>query len=118
MGRCNEAFKNGLPQVLFNQSPMSTYCVEVDQLTKILGATEQRAVVSSELLPGSMEVIGHYIDEVQFPGDREKEKVFLKTFEKLPLFFQELFQGADSLCNLSNLISSINGSFSSSHCSS
>lgn len=47
---------------------MATYSVEVDEVTFILGSTKQWAVVSCELLPSSMEVIGHHIDEVQFPG--------------------------------------------------
>lgn len=46
----------------------STYGVKVDEVTKVLGTTEQRAVVSCKLFPGSMEVVGHHIDEVQFPG--------------------------------------------------
>ena len=43
------------------------YCVEVDEVTLVLGATVQGAVMASELLPGSMEVIGHDVDEVQLP---------------------------------------------------
>jgi len=46
---------------------LHTYGVEVDEVTLVLGATEKRAVMASELLPGSMEVIGHNIDEVQIP---------------------------------------------------
>lgn len=49
-----------------------TYGVEVDVVTSVVRATEQRTVVSSELLPSSMEVIGHHIDEVQISGDTLK----------------------------------------------
>lgn len=53
--------------------PMSTYRVEVDKITIVLGSTEQWAVVSSERLPSSMKVIRHHIDKFQFPGDGGKE---------------------------------------------
>lgn len=43
------------------------YGVEVDEVAKVLRAAEQRAVVTSEPLPSSMKVVGHHIDEVQFP---------------------------------------------------
>lgn len=41
-----------------------TYNIEIDKVTKVLGSTEQRTVVASELLPGAMEVIGHHINKV------------------------------------------------------
>ena len=44
-----------------------TYSVEIDEFTLVLGATVQRAVVSSDLFPSSMEVIGHHINKVQIP---------------------------------------------------
>lgn len=34
--------------------------------------------MSSESLPSSMEVVGHHVDEVQFPGDGERQNQFLK----------------------------------------
>ena len=46
---------------------LNTYSVEVDEVTLVLGATVQGAVMASELLPGSMEIIGHDVDEVQLP---------------------------------------------------
>lgn len=44
-----------------------SYSVEVDKITTVVGATAQWAVVSSEWLPSSVEVIGHHIDKVQIP---------------------------------------------------
>lgn len=44
-----------------------SYSVEVDQIAAVVGATVQWAVVSSESLPSSVEVIGHHIDKVQIP---------------------------------------------------
>lgn len=44
-----------------------SYNVEVDAIATILGATVQWAVVSSDSVPGSVEVIGHHIDKVQIP---------------------------------------------------
>ena len=42
-----------------------SHSVEVDEVTLVLGTTEEWAVVASDTLPGSMEVIGHDVDEVQ-----------------------------------------------------
>lgn len=57
---------------------MSTYGVEVDEITMVLGSTEQWAVVSSEPLPSSMKVVGHHIDEFQFPEIGEKRTFSFK----------------------------------------
>lgn len=41
------------------------YSVEEDKVSRVMSTTVEWAVVSSELLPSSMEVIGHHVDEVQ-----------------------------------------------------
>ena len=45
------------------------YSVEVDKLSLVMSTAIQGAVVSSESLPSSVEVVGHHVDEVQRPGD-------------------------------------------------
>lgn len=94
----------------------ATYSVEVDQVTGVMWATVQRAVVSSEALPGSMEVIGHHIDEVQFPGEKNCKSILQTSVRPLEFISHEM--AALSLSNLSNLISSIDRSLASRHCSS
>ena len=54
------------------------YSVEVDEVALVVGTTEEGAVVASERLPGSMEVIGHYIDEVQLPDGGVRVLMFKK----------------------------------------
>lgn len=64
-----------------------SYSIEVDEISSVEGATEQRAVVSSESLPSSMEVIGHHVDEVQLPGDMTQHKWIPKSlFQPLKVF--------------------------------
>lgn len=57
-----------------------SYSVEVDQITAVMGATVQGAVVSSGSLPSSVEVIGHHIDEVQIPR-RSQGTLRMKNYE-------------------------------------
>lgn len=56
--------------------------------------TEQRAVVSSKLFPGSMEVIGHHIDEVQIPGEKEEKTMPLNIIAKH--FFSKMYFRKDT----------------------
>ena len=78
-----KCFKNVPLKLFFLQSLLlSAYGVKVDEVTKVLRSAEQWAVVSSELLPSSMEVVGHHVNEVQFPG--KTERVISKTFTELP----------------------------------
>lgn len=61
---------------------MSAYSVKVDEISLIMGATVQGAVVSSECLPCSVEVISHYIDEVKGPGHTHTQNRKTITIEK------------------------------------
>lgn len=63
-----------------------THHIEVDELTLIERAAVQRAVVTSEWIPGSVEVIGHDIYEVE-ESDRQAycHKVQKKAFVFLTL---------------------------------
>lgn len=69
------------PHSVYFQHQFS-YNVEVDKVSRVKGSSIQGAVVSSELLPSSMEVIGHHIDEIQGPKEertQEKHGEGLKT---------------------------------------
>lgn len=57
-----------------------SHSVEVDQITAVVGATVQGAVVPSESFPSSVEVIGHHIDEVQIPR-RSQETLRMKNYQ-------------------------------------
>ena len=95
----------------------SPYSVEVDEVAVVLGPNEEGAVVASERLPGSMEVIGHDVDKVQLPdaGKGKGVNIYLK---KLKYSFKGmLWKPENSLGNLSDLISSINGSLPCRHSS-
>lgn len=49
-----------------------SYSVEVNKISKVLGSLKERAVVSCEALPSSMEVISHHVDEVKIARDSVK----------------------------------------------
>lgn len=74
-------------------------------------STVQRAIVSGEAFPSSMEVIGHHVDKIQLPvGGKSLLKALNDIASEEGL--------ACSLGNLSYLISCVDGSFPSRHCSS
>ncbi len=101
---------------------INSHGIKVDQVSLILWALVQGAVVSCESFPSSMEVISHHIDKVQVSVKKQKKTRLHKSTEVSMTYFHlsalPVYKCHDSvssylLGNLCNLIPIINCPFAS-----